>query len=201
MYEWRKMSGEERKEILEFRKMNRYPWHSPPHPKSDYNTFHITAACYKHKCIIGKTIKRITDFEVQLLENIECLSGKVFAWCILPNHYHFLVEIGDVKTLIRAIGKLHGRTSFQWNGEDGERGRQIWYRCAERAIRSERHFWATTNYIHYNPVHHKYVSKWQDWPYSSAQAYLEEVGREKALEIWNEYPILDYGKGWDDPEL
>jgi putative transposase len=50
-------------------------------------------------------------------------------------------------------------------------------------------------------VHHGYVKKWEDWPFSSARDYLQAVGRQKALETWYNYPVLDYGKGWDDPEL
>ena len=68
-------------------------------------------------------------------------------------------------------------------------------------MRSERHFWATMNYVHHNPVHHGYCSKWQDWPFSSAAPFLEKVGTEEAARIWTMYPLLDYGEGWDDPEL
>jgi putative transposase len=58
-------------------------------------------------------------------------------------------------------------------------------------IKSHRHFWASINYIHHNPVHHGYVGHWQDWPWSSATRFLEHVGRERALHIWREFPILD----------
>ena len=95
------------------------------------------------------------------------------------------------------LGKLHGRTSFKWNGEDDSRGRQVWHNCLDRGIKSHRHFWATVNYIHHNPVHHGYVEKWQDWPWSSARDFIERVGKERASQIWREFPILDYGKTWD----
>jgi putative transposase len=65
-------------------------------------------------------------------------------------------------------------------------------------MKSERHFWATINYIHHNPVKHGYVQHWQDWPFSSAAAYLESVGRKEAERVWHEYPITEYGKGWDE---
>ena len=68
-------------------------------------------------------------------------------------------------------------------------------------MRNERHHWATLNYIHNNPVHHGYVQRWQDWPFGSAVEYLEQQGIEKARERWRQYPVLEYGKGWDDPEL
>jgi putative transposase len=76
-------------------------------------------------------------------------------------------------------------------------GRQVWFNCFDRVIKSHRHFWASVNYIHHNPVHHGYVDAWQDWPWSSAAQFLERVGRERALEIWHQFPILDYGKKWD----
>ena len=65
-------------------------------------------------------------------------------------------------------------------------------------MRSEGHFWATVNYIHHNPVKHGYVARWDEWPFSSATGYLKNLGREEAARIWNDFPILDYGKGWDE---
>ena len=59
-------------------------------------------------------------------------------------------------------------------------------RCSHSAI-----------YIHHNPVKHGYVDDWKDWAHSSAAEYLERIGRERALEIWREYPVLDYGREWD----
>jgi putative transposase len=57
------------------------------------------------------------------------------------------------------------------------------------------------NYVHHNPVHHGYVKYWEEWPFSSARPYLDEVGKAEASRIWREFPLLDYGKGWDDPSL
>jgi putative transposase len=64
-------------------------------------------------------------------------------------------------------------------------------------MKSERHFLATLNYVHHNAVHHGYVEHWQDWPWSSASEFLEQVGHERAKALWKKYPILDYGKKWD----
>jgi putative transposase len=115
----------------------------------------------------------------------------------LPNHYHVLLETDKIKELRKELGLFHGRSSYQWNGEDDARGRQVWHNCFERKIRSERHFYASLNYVLNNAVHHGYVDKWLDWPWSNAAEYLEKVGIERAAEIWLEYPVLDYGKKWD----
>jgi len=55
--------------------------------------------------------------------------------------------------------------------------------------------------VHHNPVHHGYARLWTDWPWSSARDYLREVGREEAERIWRDFPVRDYGKGWDAAEL
>ena len=81
------------------------------------------------------------------------------------------------------------------------RGRKVFFRAAERAMRSDRHVWATLNYIHNNPVRHGYVDRWLEWPWSSAREYLSQVGRDEAARIWQSFPIRDFGEGWDDPEL
>jgi putative transposase len=132
---------------------------------------------------------------------IETFSGNdrmLHAWCVLPNHWHALVRTDDLKLLLKEIGQLHGRASFQWNQEDDARGRKCWHRCADRRIRTDRHYYVAGNYIHHNPVKHGYVGKWEEWPYSSAGDYIAEAGRETVLKQWKEYPILDMGEGWDD---
>lgn len=46
-----------------------------------------------------------------------------------------------------------------------------------------------------------YVQRWQDWPFSSAGEYLAQMGHSEAVRIWKQYPVLDYGRGWDNSEL
>jgi putative transposase len=125
------------------------------------------------------------------------LRTAVHAWCVLPNHYHALVQCDDLKRIFSALGQFHGRTSFVWNAEEKSKGRKVFYRATDRAMRSERHFWATMNYIHNNPVHHGYVKRWTEWPWSSADNFLEAVGREEAQRLWRAYPLHDFGAKWD----
>jgi putative transposase len=198
MYDYRRMTCEERAQVMDYRRLRNLPLHSPPHWAMGFSAqYLVTAACFEHAPIIGKNPERLSECEEQMLAACQDHTSKVYAWCVLPNHYHVLVGCPRIKTLCRELGRFHGRSSFNWNREDGQRGRKVWFRCFDREIRSERHFWATLNYIHHNPVHHNHVEKWQDWIWSSAAKFLEGVGREHAARIWRDYPILDYGKGWD----
>ena len=141
------------------------------------------------------------EFCEHLLGTLAETSSVLYAWCVLPNHYHAVIRTANVLGTIKALGRLNGRSSFEWNAEDGTRGRKVWFRCIERNIRGERHRLATMNYVHNNAVHHGYAERWHDWPFSSAQEYLEKLGYAKARQIWKTYPILDFGRGWDDASL
>lgn len=201
MYLWRKLDERQREQLLAFRRFNDRPWHSPPHVESQNGRYLLSAACYEHCHIVGSHPKRMADFSRRLLGTLETGCEAVYAWCVLPNHYHALVLARKLPDLLNSIGRLHGRTSFEWNGEDNKRGRKVWFNCAETGMKSERHFWATLNYVHHNPVHHRYVRQWQDWPFSSGEGFLAQCGRERAAELWKEYPIENYGKDWDPPDL
>ncbi len=201
MYQWRRMTPEQRREALTERQRRNLPWHGPPHYATESGHYLMTAACYEHRPVIGCSPQRMAEFEAELLETCAARAQSIFAWNVLPNHYHVLLQSTDVKELLAALGKLHGRTSHGWNGVDACRGRKVWYRAVETAMKSERHFWATLNYVLHNAVRHGYAQRWQDWPYSNAVRYLEEISREEAERRWSEYPILDYGKDWDPPEL
>lgn len=198
MYEWRKLTPEERDQVLGMRKSLERPWHSPPHLNfAGERQYLVSAACYEHASVIGKSPERMVEWEKDLLKACGEFSSSIYAWCILPNHYHVLLRTQQIRVLRLQLGRLHGRSSFTWNVEDQRQGRKVWHNCFERPIRSYRHFWATMNYVHHNPVHHGYVEQWREWPWSSAAEFLEQVGRDRAEHIWRDYPILDYGKKWD----
>jgi len=212
MYAWKTMTAAQREDALRERQLRGMPFHSPPHYGSDVPClYHLTAACYQHQPIIGHSPARMATFEAELLRALvitstdqlpgDEMTDKVLFWCLLPNHWHALIRTRQLPVVIKRIGRLHGRVSYAWNGEENTRGRTCWHRCTDRRMRNENHVYATVNYILNNPVHHGYTSRWQDWPYSNASAYLDAIGPDEAAKRWRAYPILEYGKGWDDAEL
>ena len=201
MYRWRKLEGEEQRKVLAWRQQMRRPLHSVPHMDLGQRSYLVTAACFEHQPHIGYTTERMNAFTQEWLTVLITHSVCIHAWVVLPNHYHALLTTGDIIGTLKALGRLHGATSFRWNGEEETRGRQVWCNVTETAIKSDAHHHATQNYIHHNPVKHRYTAKWTEWPWSSAQEYLSEVGREEVSRLWKEYPIGDFGLGWDDADL
>ena len=196
MYDYRRMTPEERQAVVRERHARGFPWHAPPHFRRVSGDYLITAACFEHRPIfaeppdlswfLDETMRAFTEAE------LPC-----FAWVFLPNHYHALVHTEDMTILSEAVRLLHSRVATDINGRHSQRGRRVWYRFSDRFIRSERHHWATVNYIHYNPVKHGYVDRMTAWPWSSVHEYVEDRGKDEGLSVWRDYPVGDYGRGWD----
>ena len=139
---------------------------------------------------------------------------------MVPHHYHLLVRCQPFSVISRPLRRVHARTArlFSVAGEvsqprplrrvhartarelnrrDGQKRRKIWHLFSDRQVRNERHYYTTLNYIHYNPTKHNYAKRLLDWDCSSLHWYEKQFGIEWLRDLWRQYPILDYGKGWD----
>jgi len=198
-YEYRKMTSEQRSEVLCRRQAAGYPLHAPPHPYREAGRYLITAANFEHVLIMASP-ERSTDFEVGLLAVMQAIAAEVYAWVVLPNHYHILLGVETLDLVSAALKQLHGTTSHEWNLADELTGRRrVWYKFTDRVIRNDAHFYCALNYVHYNPVKHGYTPDPYDWSWSSLPNYLDDRGREWLRTTWQTYPPPeDFGKGWDD---
>ena len=198
-YEYRKLSPKEREDIVELRKQKGYPLHAPPHPFRDEGTYLITAANFEHKAVMASPERR-TSFQEILLAGFHEIKAEIIGWIILPNHYHIIVTVETLNDASIILQLIHGRTSREWNLQDGLTGRRkVWYRFSDRMMRNEIQLNQTFNYIHYNPVKHGYVKDVHDWRWSSLFLYEEDKGGEWLNEQWRKFPPpADFGKGWDD---
>jgi putative transposase len=143
-----------------------------------------------HKELVRDRLKSLT-VEFKLI---------LSAWVILDNHYHVLIRSNNGVALPSFIRRLHGSISFDLNGRDGTRGRQLWHNYWDTCIRSERDYWVRFNYIHHNPVKHSYVRRSEDWTYSSYRYYLEHKGAEWLSDAFSQYPIRDFTDARDEFE-
>ena len=196
MYDYRRMTPQERADVVASRKKSERPWHSPPHFEQQESTFLITAACYEHRPILNTAERR--DHWVQTLRQIEiALDARLHAWAVLPNHYHLLTTV-NLATLRTWLSRRHNAAASRWNREDQTPGRKVWFRFTDRHIRSDGHYFAALNYLHINPVKHGWCERAEAWAWTSLCDYLENVGREELRTWWREYPPDAMGAGWDD---
>lgn len=198
MYRWRKLSEEQRAEEAKRRRLSNLPMHSIKHRVCSTRVWLITATCYERRPYIGVSGQRMDDFAAGLTRLLETCCERVDAWVLLPNHYHILVCTDDVATLLKELGRHHGRTSRAWNLEENTVGRKVWFNALDRPVFTDRHHITALHYTLHNPVKHGYVNKWSEWRWSSAAEYIARVGRDEVERRWKEFPLLNFGKGWDD---
>jgi len=114
---------------------------------------------------------------------------------IMPDHFHLLLTPTD--TLERSLHLIKGGFSHRARKELGFAG-EIWEKSFhDWRVRDWEEYCHYREYIHLNPVKARLVARAQDWPWSSAKDFIEQFGREATSDIWEKYPILDYGKNWD----
>ena len=140
MYNYRKMTEEQRKDVLRTRRINKMPLHEPFHKHDEYSkTYLISAANFEHSPIM-KALTRRQQFKELLLSAFHDDDSKIHCWCILPNHYHILINT-DLAKFKKSISRIHWKTSHQWNTEDSTPGRKVWFRFSDRAMKNEAHYW------------------------------------------------------------
>ena len=165
--------------------------HHPPHIYLDDTWYMITGAIYQKRCLLQpEGYKEIVHGQLKALV-IE-FGFQLAAWVILDNHYHLLLKSRVGASLSRFFGRLHGRTSFELNGLDDARGRQVWHNYWDTCIRGEADYWTRFNYIHHNSVKHGYVLQGEDWPFSSYHYYLRRKGQAWLIDAFRQYPVVDF---------
>ena len=106
-----------------------------------------------------------------LSETVDKHELKVYAFCLMPNHYHLLIETVQAN-LSAAMLQLNSSYCQHFNHRHGLTGHVIQGRFhAVNVARSEQML-AVARYISLNPVRAKLVHDAADWPWSSHRYYL-----------------------------
>lgn len=137
-----------------------------------------------------------------------CIQNKglnVYAYCLMSNHLHLIVNCNEPSNLSDVIRDFKRHTvkkiinqiinepesrrewmlsQFEVEAQNSKRNKTYkFWQVGNHAIElySEKFVWQKINYIHNNPVAEKFVKEQHEWIYSSASNYwlnegvLEEV--------------------------
>lgn len=94
---------------------------------------------------------------------------RLFAWVVMPNHVHVLLEVFAGYPLGDVIHSWKSFTASEANDLLGREGRFWFPDYFDRYIRNREHFSNARTYIHYNPVKAELVTYPEEWPFSSAR--------------------------------
>ena len=102
---------------------------------------------------------------VQLIKDLSLVHRlEVFAWCIMPDHIHLLIQGGNMVNFVRLFkGKLTPLA------RSIEAGRKLWQRSFfDHAIRKEESLQNIACYIWENPVRAKMADEPANYPWSGS---------------------------------
>ncbi len=121
----------------------------------------------------GRTIMQSDDARLQFLTDLSAVAASldwlIYAWCMLPDHYSFVVETlhADLRSGMRRFSNRYAR---HMNRQTGSSGRV--FRGAYRAVLLEPDVWLLPicRHVVLQPVTATTVSTPEEWPWSSYQA-------------------------------
>jgi len=92
----------------------------------------------------------------------------ILAFVVMPDHYHLVIRLGEVRTLEEILQQVNRLISREVNTLRGTRG-TLWQDGAhDRCIRPHEDIHDYINYVHMNPVEAGLVDFPEQWPWSSA---------------------------------
>ena len=171
--------------------------HRPRHIYADDAIYGITAAVYNKERIINTPPKRIKLIKATR-EILTQFHYHLYAWVILPNHYHLLIKSNIGLDLPVILNKIHAQYALWLNKEDKTKGRKIFYQYWDQFFEGEHGFFRFMNYIHFNPVKHQYVKVMEEWDSSSVRFYIKRHGQEAVYRDFEQYPLGEWSFAYDN---
>jgi len=133
-----------------------------------------------------------------LAETVDNHDLKVHAFCLMPNHYHLLMETVRAN-LSEAMHQLNASYCQHFNNRHGLTGHVIQGRFHAVTVARSEQMLAVARYISLNPVRAKLVADAADWLWSSHRHYLSPDNAPDWLET--EWILSQFGPGNQNQRL
>jgi putative transposase len=127
--------------------------------------FHVTARGVARGVIFRDGVD-FADFERHLHRVRDFYEWTLHAYCLLPNHYHLIVETTR-NDLSVGMQKLNGRYAQRFNQRYDRVGHVFQNRFSSYVIESEEHFARALAYVVANPVEAGLCQNVDDWPWTT----------------------------------
>lgn len=116
--------------------------------------------------------------------------AETYAYCLMPNHFHFLIKIKSArelqgfknlgglvvkkeeKTISQQFSNMFNSYTKAFNKMHDRKGSLFSPNFKSKEISSDNYFTNVIFYIHHNPVHHGFTKQVENWPHSSYAAIL-----------------------------
>jgi len=101
----------------------------------------------------------------------------VYAWCLMPNHFHFLIQQLTEMPVSEPFFHIWNKYTKYYNRTYEEFGSVFCHKLQHIVVKSQEHLQALIAYIHLNPVMAGIVSDPGAWKWSD---YLSWIGEKES---------------------
>ena len=113
-----------------------------------------------------------------------------FAYCLMDNHFHFIIRIVNEKEITQALSNLFNSYAKAFNKQNNRTGSLFETTFERKLVVSENYFQQLIFYIHNNPVKHGFVDKMNLYPWSSFESVTSDkptmIKRSEVLTIFGD---------------
>ena len=170
-------------------------YHSTLEPRNYYHLY--------NKAVSGREMFVVDSDCVRFLEKFNSYFEpylNLVAYCLIPNHFHFLVQVKELSDLTtESLKKEKTKTSIKFLSGEGSyhdflvdqfrrymsshslyinkkhklQGPLFLKKMKKVKVKSENKLFDLLCYIHHNPIHHGIVYEYDKWIYSSYNDYIQ----------------------------
>ena len=138
---------------------------------------HVTSRGIKGEKILGGDSDKRCFLE--LLANKSKLNGiRVFAYCLMDNHYHLVIENSSGR-LSHFLRQLNGQYGMRYRKKTESQGYVFQNRFYSSLIQDEAYLTLAIKYVLLNPVKAGLTKDASAYPWSSASAYFSKSGSDR----------------------
>lgn len=124
-------------------------------------------------------------------------SIHVYAYCLLPNHFHMLVSFENgLERIHQPLANLFNSYSKAFNSKYGRSGSLFQKHLKRKVIDTEDSFRELILYIHLNPEKHGINDHFYEYNFSSYKSYLSinssMLRRDEVIEMFGDKPNFEY---------
>lgn len=128
-----------------------------------------------------------------LAKELRSTPVRIWAYCLMDNHVHFVAVPSEENDLARLFGEVHKKYSQTINKRNGWKG-YLWQGRFGSCVMDERHLYAAARYVENNPVKAGLVDRAEDYPWSSAAAHVKGVPDRILSKSYLAEEIRDWGR-------
>ena len=129
-------------------------------------------------------------------DNLKFAGTQILAYCLMPNHVHWIVIPEHEDSLAMLFQRVHGRYAQYWNARTRRSG-HLWQNRYFSCALGRDHLAAALRYVEWNPIRAGMVQEAVDYAWSSAARHVEGPhGDARGLLDWSVWREMGGGGAW-----